>query len=384
MKNSENYKKNLCIVSSYEFADTNATKARLGVFIDILSERFSVCLIAPLGSDSKDLSAAKLVPLGRAPARGSFGIRALREFGYSFRAWWKVRQLKPDVLLVSSPSMFILLLVKFKICPTILDIRDLTWEYLPGSIYFYRVIKSLLRTFAMKSIHNSDMVWVTNSSEYLYINNSFRLRGVHTPVCIVRNGISSSRFAAIREISDNRDPAQPMLLYVGNVGIAQNLTTIIDVANEFPSLKILIVGAGSDLDRIQKYAKNRLVQNITFVGGILWEDLKLYYSEASILYAQIGENYESAIPSKLYEYLTLGVPVIYGGKGVATDFLTEFDDVQVIEPENPLALSNAIKNLLCIKNPAKNIRNQELIREKYQREDQVRKVLDLVYLLCEK
>jgi len=315
MKNSENYKKNLCIVSSYEFADTNATKARLGVFIDILSERFSVYLIAPLGSDSIDLSVAKLVPLGRAPARGSFGIRALREFGYSFRAWWKVRQLKPDVLLVSSPSMFILLLAKFKICPTVLDIRDLTWEYLPGSRYFSRVIKSLLRTFAINAIHNSDMVWVTNTSEYRYINNAFRLKGLYAPVYIVRNGISSSRFAAIREIPDNRAPAQPVLLYVGNVGIAQNLTTIIDVANEFPNFKILIIGAGSDLARIQKYARHRLVQNITFVGGVLWEDLKLYYSQATILYAQIGENYGSAIPSKLYEYLTLGIPVIYGGKG---------------------------------------------------------------------
>jgi len=69
---------------------------------------------------------------------------------------------------------------------------------------------------------------------------------------------------------------------------------------------------------------------------------------------------------------------------VAVDFLTEFDDVQIIEPENPKALSSAIKNLHGIENLTKNIRNQELIREKYQREEQVRKVLDLVCLLCEK
>jgi glycosyltransferase involved in cell wall biosynthesis len=376
--------KSLCIVSSYEFADTNATKARLGVFINILSKSFTISLIAPLGSDSKDLFPAKLVTLGKAPARGGLGIRAFREFVYSLRAWWKVRQLRPDILLVSSPSMFILLLVKFKICPTILDIRDLTWEYLPDSNFFYRVIKYLLRTFSMKSIQNSDMVWVTNSSEFIYINKSIRFRDVHATVCIVRNGISSSRFAAIRAIPDNRDPAQPVLLYVGNVGIAQNLTTIIDVANVFPSLRILIVGAGSDLYRVQKYAEDRLVQNVTFAGGVLWEDLKSYYSQASILYAQIGANYESAIPSKLYEYLALGVPVIYGGKGIATDFLAEFDGIQVIEPENSLALSSAIENLLNINNPPKINRNQELVRTKYQREDQVRNVSDLVLLLCKK
>lgn len=383
MTKSKNFK-NLCIVSSYEYVDTNATKARLEVFIKILSEDFNISLVAPLGSDSKDLFAAKLVTLGRAPARGSFFIRALRELGYSLRAWWKVRQLRPDILLVSSPSMFILLLVKFKICPTVLDIRDLAWEYLPDSSLFYKVIKYLLRTFALKSIQNSEMVWVTNSSEYIYINNSVRFRDVHVPVRIVRNGISSSRFAEIRAIPDNRDPAQPVLLYVGNIGVAQNLTTIIDVANMFPGIEILIVGVGSDLNRVQKYAEDRLAHNVTFVGGVLWKDLKSYYSRASILYAQIGANYESAIPSKLYEYLTLGVPIIYGGEGVASDFLTEFDDVKVIKPENPLALSNAIENLLNIKYSPKKIRNQDIIAEKYLREDQVRNVSDLVCLLCNK
>jgi glycosyltransferase involved in cell wall biosynthesis len=227
------------------------------------------------------------------------------------------------------------------------------------------------------------MVFVTNDVEYNYINKVIEFRRVHIPVHIVRNGISSSRFKFIREIPDNRDSTHPVLLYVGNVGIAQNLTTIVEIADQFPSLRIFIIGEGRDLGRVKSYSEARLIDNITFVGGVPWVDLMDYYSRASILYAQIADAYASAIPSKLYEYLTVGVPVIYGGQGVAADFLAEFEFVKVVEPENPKALSAAIQNILTDISISRNKNNPELIRKKYIREVQVSSVVHLILGLCE-
>lgn len=281
--------------------------------------------------------------------------------------------------MVSSPSMFLLILSNLKISPTILDIRDLTWEYLPDSSFIYRFVKFGLRILARSAIRNADIVLVTNEKEYQYVDLALVPKLKNVPVRIVRNGISLSRFEAISKLPDNRDLESPVLLYVGNVGIAQNLTTIIDVANQFPSVRVLIIGEGRDLDRVKQHSEKCLADNITFVGGVPWEALKEYYSQASILYAQITSNYDSAIPSKLYEYLSVGVPIIYAGKGVAVDFLSEFDDVKVVEPENPEALSGAIKFFLERIRLPRNFRNSYIIQDKYQRESQVRNISDLVF-----
>lgn len=369
----------LCIVSSYEFTDTNATKARLGAYIEILSSRFDITLMSPDGSDPPIKSSAKLVSLGGAPARGGFVSRAIREFSYSVKAWKNLRQLRPDVVMVSSPSMFLLILPNLKIGPTILDIRDLTWEYLPDSSFTYRFVKFGFRILARSAIRDADIVLVTNDREYHYVDSVLKSKLINIPVRIVRNGISLIRFEAISKLPDNRDLESPVLLYVGNVGIAQNLTTIIDVANQFPSIRVLIIGEGRDLDRVKQHSKKCLASNITFVGGVPWEALKEYYSQASMLYAQITSSYDSAIPSKLYEYLSVGVPIIYAGNGVAVDFLSEFDDVKIVEPENPEALSDAIKIFLERIRLPRNYGNSHIIQEKYQRERQVRNISDLVF-----
>lgn len=368
----------LCIISSYEFRDTNATKARLGAYLDVLGQRFAITLLAPEGSDTPAIDGVEMVNLGRAPARGGFAIRAIRELCYAARAWRRMLSLRPDVVLASCPSMFLLLLGFWKRCPTVLDIRDLTWEYLPASGFVHRTIKSLFCYFARKAIVRADLVLVTNEQECRYVDETIKSGRRNIPVRIVRNGISASRFEHMRTIPDQRDPAHPVLLYVGNVGIAQNLTTLVDTANQYPDIEVLIVGEGRDLDRVKRHAEQHPASNIVFVGGVPWERLAEYYSRADMLYAQITADFESAIPSKLYEYLAIGIPVIYGGQGVAADFLREFGDVEVVEPENPVALSRAIAQTLPrIKQP-KNEHNVEIIRENYLREKQVEKVADLV------
>jgi glycosyltransferase involved in cell wall biosynthesis len=372
----------LCLVSSYEFKDTNATKARLGAYVDILSEHFNIFLLCPYGSDLSVTNSAGIINLGCSPARGVFFVRAIRELIYTITAWRKLRHVRPDILLVSSPSMFLLLLAFQRNCPIILDIRDLTWEYLSDSNVMSRAIKSMFRVFFTSAIRDADMVWVTNEWEQRYVERIIKSKRAHIQLRIVRNGISENRFESIRKISDKRDKKNPLLLYVGNIGLAQNLTTLIDVAVQFPNIRVLIIGEGSDLERVKLLAARKLVGNVSFVGGIPWRRVNEYYSEASILYAQITAGYATAIPSKLYEYLTVGVPIIYGGSGVAAEFLTQFDGVHVVEPENKIALAKVIASLLNEIDTDKYSRNIELIHSKYQRENQVRAVCNTVVELC--
>jgi glycosyltransferase involved in cell wall biosynthesis len=368
----------LCIVSSYEFKDTNATKARLGAYLDLLGQFFDITLLCPDGGDATAMERVEVVSLGRTPARGGFSIRAIRELLYAVRAWMRVRLLRPDVVLASCPSMFLLLLGLWKRSPTVLDIRDLTWEYLSESGLVSKSIKSLLRYFAKQLIIRTDLVLVTNEQEYRYVEETIKSSGRDISVRIVRNGISARRFEHMSTIPDKRDPEHPVLLYVGNIGIAQNLITLVDAVKQYPDLEVVIVGEGRDLARVKRYAKQSPSSNIVFVGGVPWERLVKYYSRANILYAQITADFDSAIPSKLYEYLATGIPVIYGGQGVAAEFVQKFDDVEIVEPENPAALSQAIARTLSrIKKPKNDI-NVGIIRKNFLREKQVEKVAEII------
>ena len=50
-------------------------------------------------------------------------------------------------------------------------------------------------------------------------------------------------------------------------------------------------------------------------------DLFEIYTDSDILYAQLKKEFEGAVPSKLYEYLSTGKFIIYGGLGEALNLL---------------------------------------------------------------
>lgn len=379
--NTLSEKPKLSVVSSYEFQDTNATKARLSAYLEILKQSFQITFLCPNGSDDPSLDGVTLKRIGRTPIRGVFILRAFREFMYAVRALMMLRSTKADIIMVTSPSMFLLLLLISKSCPTILDLRDLNWEYLSESGSFQRFIKLLFRHHIERLISKSDVVFVTNEQEYQHVKEVFKKRSVAVPLMIVRNGISRQRFEQLRTIQDIRNPNRPTLLYVGNVGVAQDLTTLIDAIEFHPDITVIIVGKGSDMNRVKSYAAKKLINNIIFTGGISWVEILPYYACADVLYAQITADFELAIPSKLYEYLTVGIPIIFGGRGAAARFTKNFNNIELVEPRNPDELSAAITRSKKVIGCTRNNKNPEQIFKKYLREGQVENVLPIFNLL---
>ena len=201
------------------------------------------------------------------------------------------------------------------------------------------------------------------------------------PVDVVRNGISRERFEKLKFIPDLRNKEKKEILYVGNVGLAQNLRTLVNAAVSFPDVLFKIVGQGSDLDEIRRYVMDKGANNVELVGGVQWEELKKYYAKANILYAQIMPEYESAIPSKLYEYGSLGKPVIFGGVGASVRFLNQFSGFQVVTPGDTDQLIKAIQNSLCQDFFPQNQENILYIEKYYIREPQVESVSSRIFSL---
>jgi len=363
----------LTVISSYQFVDTNATKARLLAYLTVLHEEFDIIFIAPKSDGVVPYGGIEVNYVGDSPAHGGMLSRAFREILYALKIVPHVYRSRPDLVLITMPSIFLQLLAVVVNKPIVFDVRDLVWEYLPSGTNVERYLKNGLKKISQYMISKAKLVLVTNDSEQKYMSN-FLIKSI--PVLVVRNGINRERYREISSLPRQLRNGEVKILYIGNIGKAQNLTTLIDAINSVENVKAIIVGQGNELDYMKLYASKNNRKKVEFVGGLIWKELLRYYNEADVLYAQIGSDYDSAIPSKLYEYMVVGVPVIYGGSGESMSFLKQFSGVYAIPPNDVSELVMAIeamKKTEFRKDGATT--NRDLIQSKYIREVQVQKVV---------
>jgi glycosyltransferase involved in cell wall biosynthesis len=303
----------------------------------------------------------------------NFFKRALNEIRYIAKLIKISKELPFDEVLVTSPYMFFIPLVGFGIRGTkVLDIRDLVWEYLDEKSSIKKVIKKILTMIMKLGMKKFDYITVTNAYELNLLSTKYSLHNVD----IIPNGIDKERYEKLVTIKPITD-APFTVTYVGNIGLAQNIKVLIDAAIQLPDVKFLIIGDGIESDYIKTYAKNHNTKNVEFTGKLAWNILEEYYKKSSVLYAQLDEKYVSAMPSKLYEYASIGLPVIYGGVGQAKLFTDTLENAIAIAPNNVNALVDAIKQKKE-ENITISQSNRELIKEKYLREGAANEVVRIV------
>ena len=140
-----------------------------------------------------------------------------------------------------------------------------------------------------------------------------------------------------------------------------------------------IVGAGIEYEKIQNLVSVEKISNVEFTGRIPWDNVKDYYDNTNILYAQLTPDFAGAMPSKLYEYLSTGKYIIYGGQGQAVDKLREFNNNQVIPPIDSKALVDAIKKAAERTDISQlSQENRQKIKEHYIRENTARKLIKAI------
>ncbi len=374
--------KTIVFVTSYPLNDEPVVKNRLVPYIETaLSRGHQVCLIS---SDTENFSYFVnkkfkhiLVPL-IAEDKKNLLKRSVYESRLALKLLRAARAENSDAVIVTIPSIFLLffsnLLNKKNI---FLDVRDLAWEYLSERRILTRWAKYFFRFLAKRTLGNFDHIAVTNMTEYSHLLQFFSFK--KKQLMIVSNGVSRRQFATLSEVGTRDSDESISISYIGNIGIAQNLTVFLDAAKELPNVTFNVVGGGNDFERIKAYKEKLGLLNVNLTGRLDWSEIPEIYFLSSILYAQLSEDFSGAMPSKLYEYLSTGKFVIYGGKKQAGQILSEFDNNFVISPDNYVALVEAIKKVVSLKKYRMVSRNNILkIKNKYIREDGVLKYINII------
>lgn len=253
-----------------------------------------------------------------------------------------------DVVIGTSPQFFTVCAAwavsSLKRVPFVFELRDL-W---PESI---KAVGAMPDSALIRGLERIEMFLYRRASRIVSVTHSFKRklakRGVDDgKVSVVTNGVDVSRFSP-----QKRDDALARQLgltdkfvagYIGTHGMAHGLETLLQAAAMLrtrpggDSFRILMLGDGARKAALVEQAREMGLDNMIFIDSVSKEEVVRYWSllNVSIIHLRKTELFTSVIPSKLFECMGMGIPVLHGVEGESADIVRKEGVGVVFEPEN--------------------------------------------------
>ncbi len=250
----------------------------------------------------------------------------------------------PPLLLASSAAR----IAKRKRARLVLDVRDI-WpdvayemgSFAPGSLYGRFFEKVARKTYAA-----ADLVASVSPGKV----EKLKGRVPNGRVVLVPNGVDEafldnegdSALAERLRLGDGT-----VCAYVGNIGLAQGLGTLLDIAKARPGVRFLLFGDGADRAKLESQAEAEGIGNVEFCGKVDGRGAYTVLKHAAISYVPlVSSRLRDSIPTKMYEALACGCPVLLAAEGDAVDLLDACGLGAHAAPEDSAALLAAFDRLM--------------------------------------
>lgn len=257
-----------------------------------------------------------------------------------------------DVVVCTTPPLLLtsaaVKIARVKHAKLVLDVRDI-WpdvayemgSFAPGSPYgrFFAYL-------AHRAYRASSLVVTVSPGK------AEKLRGRVGQACVelVPNGIDEAFVAQTedeRAVADFGFGRGPVCVYVGNIGLAQGLGTLLDMAKARPSVRFLLFGEGADRSKLEERVRREGIANVVFCGTVSARGVYTVLKRASCSYIPlVSSRLKDSIPTKMYEALACGCPVLLAASGDACDLLDKAGLGQHAAPEDAAAQLAALDRLL--------------------------------------
>lgn len=266
---------------------------------------------------------------------------------------------KVDVVVGTSPQFFTACAAWFvgavKRRHFVFELRDL-W---PESI---KAVGAMDHSRAIAMLERIEWFLYRRAAHIISVTQSFRAHlaaGGIPPerISVVTNGVDLSNFSP--------RPKDPGLLrelglenafvagYIGTHGLAHGLDTLLDVAARLPRmadgrrLVILLVGDGAQKQSLRERAEREGLDNVVFVDTVPKQQIARYWSllDACIIHLKRTPLFETVIPSKLFEAMGMGVPIVMGVAGEAAEIVRQEGCGITVSPESVEEIAAALHAL---------------------------------------
>lgn len=301
---------------------------------------------------------------------------------------------KIDIVLTTTPPALISMagwvMAKIKHARLVYDVRDI-WpdvalemgEFTENSIYYkiFRYIRDFMLRHADLVTAVSDGK-VSRLKEYapqkriVKIPNGFDVR-------FLENQLNGELYQKIK------GNGRFTCVYTGNLGLAQGLKQLLDIARrakeEGLDADFLLYGSGAEEQELRAYVRELQLEHVFFGGRLSNQDIYTVLKAADISFVPlVNGNLKDSIPTKIYEALGIGCPVLLAAEGDAASVLKESELGIAVCPGRPEELWDAYLQLYRNRGQMERLKNDaaKLMEGKYSIQCSARMLAEEMLRLC--
>ena len=265
-----------------------------------------------------------------------------------------------DVIVGTSPQLFTALAACvtgfIKRRPYVFELRDL-W---PESI---RAVGAMKSSRVLDMLEWLELFLYRRAAHIVSVTRAFQKnlisRGIPAgKISVTTNGADLERFTPIPRDAQLAGQLgltdKVVVAYVGTHGMAHALETVLDVASllkddeRVRDLRFVFLGDGAEKARLKAVADERGLDNVLFLDSVPRSEVTRYWSlvDIAVIHLRGTPLFETVIPSKLFECMAMGLPVLHGVPGESAEIVESEGIGLVFEPENAAAMSAGILRLV--------------------------------------
>jgi len=285
--------------------------------------------------------------------------RLLNYFSFVWSSYWRGRKLgKYDFLLVESPPLFLgysaMRLAKKMKAKLIFNVSDLWPESAEklGIVTNKRLIKL---AYNLEATCYQRATLITGQTEGIV--KDIQQRFPEASLYWLPNGVDVDFYdpdkvkpTNFRE--KNGFTSQDVLFFYGGIlGHAQGLEVIVHAANELKdqvNIQFIMQGSGPEKDKLMKLKEDYKLNNVHFLDPVSKFEMPGIVKAVDVALVPLKNLplFQGAIPSKVFEALSMKKPLLLGVDGEARKhFIEKAEAGLFFEPENAIELAKQAKIL---------------------------------------
>jgi glycosyltransferase involved in cell wall biosynthesis len=266
---------------------------------------------------------------------------------------------RPDLVIGTSPQFFTAcaayLVSRLRRIPFVFELRDI-W---PESV---KAVGAMGDSAVIRLLEKIEMFLYRKAARIVSVTASFKktlvARGIDSDkIDVVTNGVDLSRFRPMpkdaRLVEQLGLEGKFVAGYIGTHGMAHALETILEAADACrrnghgDGFRFILLGHGARKAELMEQARAMQLDNVLFLDSVPKEEVPRYWSllDASIIHLRKTPLFTTVIPSKLFEGMGMGIPVLHGVAGESAEIVKKEGGGLIFEPENSQELVDQLVRL---------------------------------------